>query len=57
MKIYLITLILTLFGLYAYTKRYKKYASVQDMIDPPIDYEETDEYKEAEAFFSGMGRS
>lgn len=56
MKIYLITLIFTAIALYAYTKRYQRYASVQDMIDPPIDYE-SDQYKEAETWFSGMGRS
>lgn len=39
MKLILITLTLTLIALYAYTKRYQRYASVQDMIDPPLDYE------------------
>ncbi|OOV78889.1 hypothetical protein [Mammaliicoccus fleurettii] len=39
MKIYLLTLLISLIGLYAYTKHYQRYASVQDMIDPPIDYE------------------
>lgn len=57
MKLITITLSISVIALYAYTKRYKKYASVQDMIDPPIDYEETDQYKESEAFFTGMGRS
>lgn len=55
MKIYLLTLLISLIGLYAYTKRYQRYASVQDAIDAPIDYE-SDQYKEAETWFSGVGR-
>ncbi|WP_239700339.1 hypothetical protein [Mammaliicoccus sp. D-M17] len=55
MKLILTTLTLTLIALYAYTKRYQRYARVQDAIDPPIDYE-SDKYKEDETWFSGMGR-
>lgn len=55
MKLYLITLSISVLALYAYTKRYQRYASVQDAIDPPIDYE-SDQYKETEVWFSGMGR-
>nr|WP_263313628.1 hypothetical protein [Mammaliicoccus sp. Marseille-Q6498] len=55
MKLTLITLTLSLIALYAYTKRYQRYASVQDAIDPPIDYE-SDKYKESETWFAGTGR-
>ncbi|QQC96576.1 hypothetical protein [Mammaliicoccus sciuri] len=56
MKLYLITLTLTAIALYAYVKRSYKYASVNDTVEPPIDYEETQAYKENEVWFSGMGR-
>ena len=51
----LITLLLAALTLYAFVKRTYKYASVQDSIDAPIDYE-SDKYKEAETWFTGMGR-
>ena len=51
----LITLSISVIALYAYTKRYQRYASVQDAIDPPIDYE-SDQYKESETWFTGTGR-
>lgn len=55
MKLILITLPISVLALYAYTKRYERYASVQDAIDPPIDYE-SDQYKESETWFAGTGR-
>ena len=51
----LITLLLATLTLYAFIKRTYKYASVQDEVDAPIDYE-SDQYKEAETWFSGVGR-
>ncbi|WP_204253895.1 hypothetical protein [Mammaliicoccus sciuri] len=52
----LITLLLSTLALFIYVKRSYKYASVGDQVDaPPIDYE-SDKYKEAETWFSGMGR-
>ncbi len=52
----LITLLLSTLALFVYVKRSYKYASVGDQVDtPPIDYE-SDKYKEAEVWFSGMGR-
>ena len=57
MKIYLITLSLAALTLYAFVKRKYKYASLEDQVEaPPIDFEETREYKEAETWFSGVGR-
>lgn len=56
MKLYLITLSLAALTLYAFIKRSYKYASVQDTVEPPIDYESS-KYKEAEAYFSGLGRA
>ena len=54
---YLITLTLAVLTLCAFVKRTYKYARVEDRVDlPPIDYEETREYKEAETWFSGVGR-
>ena len=54
---YLITLTLASLTLYAFVKRTYKYASVEDQVDtPPIDYEETQAYKDNEPWFSGMGR-
>ena len=55
MKLYLITLSLAVLTLYVFIKRTYKYASVQDTVEPPIDYE-SDQYKEAETWFSGVGR-
>ena len=52
---YLITLSLAALTLYAFVKRTYNYASVQDEVEAPIDYE-SDQYKEAETWFSGMGR-
>ena len=54
---YLITLSLAALTLYAFVKRTYKISSVQDSIDAPIDYEETQSYKDNEPWFSGMGRS
>jgi len=54
---YLITLSLAALTLYAFVKRTYNYASVQDEVEaPPIDFEETREYKENEIWFSGVGR-
>lgn len=72
MKLYLITLTISLIALYTFIKRSYKYAGVQDEVEydpegiyrhyhikkgpiPPIDYE-SDKYKEAETWFSGVGR-
>ncbi|MBV5103429.1 hypothetical protein [Mammaliicoccus sciuri] len=72
MKFYLITLTISLIALYTFIKRSYKYAGVQDEVEydpegiyrhyhikkgpiPPIDYE-SDKYKEAETWFSGVGR-
>ncbi len=53
----LITLLLSTLALFIYVKRSYKYASVGDQVDtPPIDYEETQAYKDNEVWFSGMGR-
>ncbi|WP_394877025.1 hypothetical protein [Mammaliicoccus lentus] len=52
---YLIILTISLIALYVFVKRTYKISSVQDSIDAPIDYE-SDQYKEAEAFFIGLGR-
>ena len=51
----LITLLLAALTLYAFVKRTYKYASVNDEVEAPIDYQ-SDQYKEAETWFSGMGR-
>ena len=53
---YLITLTISLITLYAFIKRTYKYASVQDTVEPPIDYESTQSYKDNEVWFSGVGR-
>ena len=53
---YLITLLLALLALYTFIKRTYKYASVQDTVEPPIDYESTQSYKDNEVWFSGVGR-
>ena len=52
---YLITLLLAALTLYAFIKRTYKYASLNDSVEAPIDYD-SDQYKEAESWFSGMGR-
>ena len=53
----LITLSLAALTLYAFVKQSYKYASVNDEVEaPPIDFEETREYKENEIWFSGVGR-
>ena len=54
---YLITLSLAALTLYAFVKRTYKYSSVQDTVEPPIDYESTQAYKDNEPWFTGMGRS
>lgn len=51
MKLFIISLLIAAIGIYLYYKG----ASVQDEVDAPIDYE-SDKFKEAEAFFSGLGR-
>ena len=51
----LITLSLAALTLYTFIKRTYNYASVQDEVEAPIDYE-SDQYKEAETWFSGVGR-
>ncbi|WP_239733802.1 hypothetical protein [Mammaliicoccus sp. M-M49] len=51
----LITLLLSTLALFIYVKRSYKYASIPDTVEPPIDYE-SDKYKEAEVWFTGMGR-
>ena len=51
----LITLSLAALTLYAFVKRTYKYASLNDSVEAPIDYD-SDQYKEAESWFSGMGR-
>ncbi len=99
MKLYLITLTISLIALYTFIKRSYKYASVQDEVEkkevglnewgsfrddmpklqagdviehrytpengfesrvlrtePPIDYEDTQSYKDNEPWFTGMGR-
>ena len=53
---YLITLTLAVLTLCAFVKRTYNYASVEDEVEAPIDYEETREYKENEIWFSGVGR-
>ena len=54
---YLITLSLAALTLYAFVKRYQRYTSVNDEVDkPPIDYESTQNYKDSEVWFSGVGR-
>ncbi len=82
MKLYLITLTISLIALYGFIKRSYKYASVQDEVEAPnsmrglkqgdvykdksgnqvmltsqapLDYD-SDKYKEAETWFSGVGR-
>ena len=52
---YLITLLLAALTLYTFIKRTYKYTSVNDEVEAPIDYE-SDKYKEAETWFTGMGR-
>lgn len=83
MKLYLITLTISLIALYAFIKQSYKYASVQDEVEAPnswqglkqgylykdkngnqimltsqapLDYEDTQAYKDNETWFSGMGR-
>ena len=53
---YLITLSLAALTLYAFVKRTYKYASVEDQVEAPIDYESTQSYKDSEVWFSGVGR-
>ncbi len=52
----LIKLLLSTLALFIYVKRSYKYANVQDTVEAPIDYEETQAYKDNEPWFSGMGR-
>ena len=53
---YLITLTISLIALYAFIKHIYKYASVEDQVEAPIDYESTQSYKDSEVWFSGVGR-
>ena len=53
---YLVVLILSLVTLFIFIKRTYKISSVQDIVEPPIDYESTQSYKDNEVWFSGMGR-
>lgn len=50
----LITLLLSTLALSIYVKRSYKYASIPDTVEPPIDYEETQAYKDNEVWFSGI---
>ena len=54
MKLILITLSISVLALYAYVKHSYKYASISDEVEPPIDIEETQSYKQNEAWFSGI---
>lgn len=56
MKLYLITLTITLLALYTFIKRSYTYATIPDTVEPPIDYEDTQAYKDNEPWFSGVGR-
>ncbi|WP_323708374.1 hypothetical protein P3U10_04440 [Mammaliicoccus sciuri] len=56
MKFHLITLTISLIALYTFIKRSYKYASVQDEVEAPIDYEDTQAYKDNEPWFTGVGR-
>ena len=53
---YLVVLILSLVTLFIFIKRAYKISSVQDSIEPPIDYESTQSYRDSEMWFSGVGR-
>ena len=53
---YLIRLSLAALTLYAFVKCAYKYASVNDEVEAPIDYESTQAYKDNEPWFTGMGR-
>ena len=53
---YLIALLLAVLTLCAFIKRTYKYATVQDTVEPPIDYKDTQAYKDNEPWFTGMGR-
>ena len=53
---YLVVLILSLVTLFIFIKRAYKISSVQDSIGAPIDYENTQSYKDSEMWFSGVGR-
>ena len=50
----LITLLLAALTLYAFVKRTYNYASVQDEVEAPIDYEETRGFKDNEVWFTGI---
>lgn len=51
---YLITVTLAALTLYTFIKRTYKYASVNDEVEAPIDYESTQSYKENEYWFTGI---
>ena len=52
----LITLLISTLALFIYVKHSYKYASITDTVEPPIDYEETQAYKDNEVWFTGTGR-
>ncbi|WP_436895141.1 hypothetical protein [Mammaliicoccus sciuri] len=56
MKLYLITLTISIVALYTFIKRSYKYATIPDTVEPPIDYKDTQSYKDNEPWFSGVGR-
>ena len=57
MKIYLISLTVSIIILSLYIKWSYKASQIQDNIDQsPIDFEETKGYKENIAWFKGLGR-
>ncbi|WP_179296623.1 hypothetical protein [Mammaliicoccus sciuri] len=56
MKLTLITLTISFIALYAFIKRSYEHASVLDTVEPPIDYEDTQAYKNNEPWFTGVGR-
>ncbi|WP_204206031.1 hypothetical protein [Mammaliicoccus sciuri] len=56
MKLYLIILTLSLITIYTFIKRSYKQANIPDTVEPPIDYEDTQAYKDNEPWFTGMGR-
>ncbi|MBO3080349.1 hypothetical protein [Mammaliicoccus sciuri] len=53
---YLIILTISIIALYTFIKRSYKYATIPDTVEPPIDYEDTQAYKDNEPWFTGVGR-
>ncbi|MEX5935734.1 hypothetical protein [Mammaliicoccus sciuri] len=56
MKLTLITLTISFIALYTFIKQSYEHASVQDEVEAPIDYEDTQAYKDNEPWFTGVGR-